>query len=162
MGCWCNEIDVTPLYESDEDVEHDEDAERDEDAESDADAVPSTTEEVFFAHDHDNPDPERASFCELLFCDFDDAFVQWTFHDGAPSRFLCGYPVPRGGGLEFQHSRRALRGTLPARALAVGLCAPRRPAADNCHVLELARAHAKVRRRVTAEAAADVGGCFRA
>ena len=56
-----NEIDVTPLYESDEDVEHDEDAERDEDAESDADAVPSTTEEVFFSHDHDNPDPERAA-----------------------------------------------------------------------------------------------------
>ena len=48
---------------------------------------------------------QGASFCECCFVHFDDAFVQWTFHDGAPSRFLCGYPVPRGGGLEFQHSR---------------------------------------------------------
>jgi len=158
-----NEIDVTPLYESDEDVEHDEDAERDEDAESDADAVPSTTEEVFFSHDHDNPDPERASFCECCFVHFDDAFVQWTFHDGAPSRFLCGYLVPRGGGLEFQHSRcKRCAARYPHGRLLwdfVRRAVRRRTIAMYWNSL----AHTpKYVNRVTAEAAADVGGCFRA
>ena len=158
-----NEIDVTPLYESDEDVEHDEDAERDEDAESDADAVPRTTAEVFFSHDHDNPDPERASFCECCFVHFDDAFVQWTFHDGAPSRFLCGYPVPRGGGLEFQHSRcKRCAARYPHGRLLwdfVRRAVRRRTIAMYWNSL----AHTpKYVNRVTAEAAADVGGCFRA
>jgi hypothetical protein len=69
-------------------------------------------------HTPPRPDPahdERASFCECCNVFFADDFVTWTFHDGAPTRFLS-LDKPH---LHKLHSmcHRCLRGNPQAKTL---------------------------------------------